>query len=364
MAPSQPALLGSVIVTGGCGFLGYTLVRQLLEDPECDQVYVIDRNIGKNRHDRAHYVEGDVADRSGLERLFDQVNPTAVIHLASPNFSFPKGGRADFFQTNVVGTQLLLELAARSPSVKAFVNCSSIDIYANPPHNDVDESQPTCISQSKEPYAHTKALADAAVLAANSPQLRTLNVRHAHMYGSRCSQQLKVLLDMAAGNGPLVQLGPGTNLIEVVSVDNAAAAHILAAKALVDPGRAPGKVDGEAFNISDGKPVPFWYHTSLFWSAARGRSVADELIKIPAWVARFLFGLVRWVYRIFTLGQVNAPTAFSNTALSYSLENRTYSSKKARERLGFQPTADHDAIIRQAVAEELERRKTQKPQDK
>lgn len=355
----QRSLLGPVLVTGGCGFLGYTLVRQLLDDAECGEVYVVDRETSKNRHDEVHYVEADIYDRSEMEKLFNQVKPYVVFHLASPNFSFPKRGRVDFYQTNVKGTEILLELSASCPSVNAFVNCSSIDIYADAPHIEADETHPTCISPVHEPYAHTKAVSDRLVLAANGPQLRTTSLRVAHMYGARCSQQLQVLLDMCAGNGPLFQLGPGTNLIEVVSVDNAAAAHILAAKALADPNRAHGRVDGEAFNISDGQAVPFWYHTTLFWSAARGRPVADELTIIPEWFARLIFSFVQWLFWIFTLGYVDPPANMSTTALSYSLESRTYSSKKARERLGFQPLCNHDAVIRQSVAEELRRRETE-----
>ncbi|KAH8903350.1 NAD(P)-binding protein [Coniochaeta sp. PMI_546] len=353
-------LFDPVLVTGGCGFLGYTLVRQLLDDSESGEVYVLDREISRNQHVDAHYVEGDICDRPAMERLLNQINPRVIFHLASPNFTFPKRGRVDFYQTNVRGTEILLELSANCISVKAFVNCSSIDIYADAPHTDVDETHPTCTSPSHEAYAHTKALSDSLVLAANGPRLRTTSLRLAHMYGPRCSQQLQVLLDMCAGNGPLFQLGPGTNMIEVVSVDNAAAAHILAAKALVDPGRAHGKVDGEAFNISDGKPVPFWYHTTLFWSAARRHPVAEELIIIPAWLARFIFGFVQWVFWIFTLGYVDPPANMSTTALSYSLESRTYSSKKAKERLGFKPLLDHDAIISRSVAEELGRREKEK----
>jgi sterol-4alpha-carboxylate 3-dehydrogenase (decarboxylating) len=362
MTGATKELLGTVLVTGGCGFLGYALVRELLDDTECDQVHVLDRKISRNRHDGAHYVEGDICDRSATERLLNEVKPTVVFHLASPNFTFPTGGRTDFYATNVRGTEILLDLSANCASVRAFVNCSSVDIYADPPHTDVDETHPTCVSPSYEPYAHTKALADGLVLAASGgPRLRTVSLRLAHMYGARCSQQMRVLLDVGAGNGPLFRLGPGRNMVEVVSVDNAAAAHVLAAKALLDPARfARGKVDGEAFNISDGKPVPFWDHTALFWSAARGRQVADELIVVPAWLARFIFGFVRWVFWMFTLGYVEPPPGMSSTALSYALEDRTYSSEKAKERLGFRPVSHHDAIIRQSVAEELRRREDEK----
>jgi len=358
-APTQK-LLDTVLVTGGCGFLGYALVRHLLDDPECGSVHVMDRETSRNRHDGAHYLGCDICDEAAMDKLLTKIQPTVVFHLASPNFCFPTEGRADFYRTNVKGTEILLSLSAKCTSTRAFVNCSSVDIYSGGPHLDADETYPTCISDPREPYNHTKALADSLVLAADSPRLRTVSLRLAHMYGARCGQEMRVLLDVCARKAPLIQLGPGGNVMSVVSVDNAAAAHVLAAKALLDPARAPGKVNGEAINISDGEPVGFWEHTTLFWSAARGRSVKGKLIVVPAWLAKFIFGFVQWVFWIFTLGRVEPPPNFGSTAISWALEDHTYSSKKAREILGFRPVSDHDAVVRRAVEEELQRREVEK----
>ncbi|SPO06369.1 uncharacterized protein DNG_09058 [Cephalotrichum gorgonifer] len=348
-------LLGLVLVTGGCGFLGYALVRQLLDDAEVGQVHIVDRKISHNRHDGAHYHECTVTDRAELERLFQEIRPNAVFHLASPTFA--AGTQADQYDTNVEGTKILLEIAADCPSTKAFVHCSSVDVYADAPHVNVDETQKTWVSSphAPGPYEKSKAIADGMALAANGPRLATASLRGAHMYGPRCSQGLPPLIRLSEGSMPLFQMGPGTNMVDCVSSDNAAAAHILAAKALLDHGRADGEIAGEAFNICDGEPMLFWHHTCLVWNAVRGRDVAGELIRIPEWLARLIFGLVRWVFLIFTAGYVDPPPNMGSTPLSYALEHRTYDSRKARERLGFRPTSDHEEVIRQAVDEALGR---------
>ncbi|KAH8898449.1 C-3 sterol dehydrogenase/C-4 decarboxylase [Thozetella sp. PMI_491] len=356
MAQTPQPLIGRVLVTGGCGFLGYALVRQLLDDPCCGSVHVLDRVTNRNRHDGAKYVEGSITDRALVEQLLAEIKPTVVFHLASPNFSLPVGGRADFFASNVDGTKILLESSARYPSVKAFVNASTVDIYAGAPHRNVDETQPTCASLPHASYAQSKAISDELVLAANGPELRTVSLRLAHMYGSRCTQQLPLLVDMSEGKGPLFRIGSGANMIEVLYVENAAAAHVVAAKALVDPSLATGKIDGEAFNISDGKPLLFWYHTCVFWSAVRGHSVTNDLYVIPEWLARFVFGAVHWGIWIATLGYQEPPPSMSSTAISYAVEDHTYSSQKAKERLKFEPDSQHDEVVRQAVQEELQRR--------
>jgi sterol-4alpha-carboxylate 3-dehydrogenase (decarboxylating) len=354
--PDNSPLLGPVLVAGGCGFLGQTLVSQLLSDPECGPVYVVDRDTDRNCHAGAHYTQGSITDRTVMSELLASTSPRVVFHLASPNFSFPVRGRSDFHKTNVEGTQVLLDLCNAAESVRAFVYCSSVDAYADPPHENVGEDHPLCSDTFYEAYARTKAIADRLVLASNSPQLRTVSMRVSHVYGEGCTQQLPILLGLCAGNMPLFQLGSGTNMLEVVSSDNAAALHILGAKALLDPTRANGKVDGEAFNVSDGVPQPFWHHIVQFWSAARGRNVKDELIVFPDWLVRVIFFLAGWIVWIFTLGMMEPPSSLSWTTLTHSLEHHTYSSAKARERLGFNPPSDHDAVIKTLVEDEMRRR--------
>jgi sterol-4alpha-carboxylate 3-dehydrogenase (decarboxylating) len=89
-------------------------------------------------------------------------------------------------------------------------------------------------------------------------------------------------------------LGNGEDIVKVVSIENAATAHFLAAKALLDPSRASGKVDGEAFIVSDSAPVPFWRHMRLMWQIARGQHGLDIIVLSAmdcSWHC-FYFGMV------------------------------------------------------------------------
>jgi sterol-4alpha-carboxylate 3-dehydrogenase (decarboxylating) len=359
MAPATKHLLGPVLVTGGCGFLGWHLVGLLLSDPTCTAVHVVDRAVSKNLHPRALYHQANIADRSAIAKVFASVQPRVVFHLASPNFSFDGRKHSTFFEGNVTGTEVMLAEAAACAATKAFVNCSSVDIYSHGEHKMITEAHPTRTADISDAYGQTKALADALVLAANGPQLKTTTLRIAHMYGSRCSQQLQVLLDMSTGTNPLFQIGDGTNLVSVVEGGNASMAHVQAAKALLDPKLAKGKVDGEAFNIAEAE-VPFWDHTYMFWSAARGRDISGEVLRIPAWVARALWAVVIWGYWIFTLGMLTPPSQFNDTALSYAIQDRTYSPEKFNQRVGWKPVVKMEEKIRESVFEELKRRETLK----
>src|SRR5947208_7769640 len=103
-------------------------------------------------------------------------------------------------------------------------------------------------------YPHTKALAEQMVLQANGEHhLLTCALRPHLIWGPRDQHLIPRLLDRAR-KGQLRQVGDGENLIDAVYVENAAAAHLLAADAL----RPDAPVCGKAFFITNGEPVNCW----------------------------------------------------------------------------------------------------------
>ncbi|KAH7148332.1 hypothetical protein EDB81DRAFT_856063 [Dactylonectria macrodidyma] len=358
--PSTP-LLSTTLVIGGCGFLGYHIVRHLLGDDESGAVYVLDRDIGKNRLENATYIRGSITDSELLRSLIAEIKPTVIFNTASPLASLPRRREHEFFDTNVKGTEVLLTIGVESDSVQALVYTSSVDIYSDPPHTDVDESHALWPASDKSnEYNRTKAIADRIVRAANCPQLRTATLRPGHAYGERHVQGMVEVLDMCEGNKKMVQVGPGTNLMEVVSADNVATAHLLAAKALLDPSRAAGKVDGEGFNISDGIPKPFWHHMKLIWKTAAGEDKVKNLTILPAWVMIVAVYLTEWLLWIFTFNTVKPPTALRRVSLDYCLNTHTYKIEKARQRLHFDPVSDHDEEVVQSTRWMMRHRETAK----
>jgi sterol-4alpha-carboxylate 3-dehydrogenase (decarboxylating) len=370
MAPSTRSspMLGTVLVTGGCGFLGFYLVQDLLRDPECGPVYVLDRNVESNCHEGVTYIQGSITDVGKVDSLLQDIKPRVIFHAASPNPSFPTGGKGDQYATNVTGTEILLSSASECSSVRAFVFSSTVDIYADPPHFNADESQTLWGPSSRTwEYGRTKAMADKLVRFANGPNFSTVNLVMAHSYGVRDNQTIPSTLNACPGNQKPFQIGDGKNLVEVLWMGNAATAHLLAAKALLDPSRASGKVDGESFIISDGVAVPFWHHARLMWTVARGKRELVDVTILPAWFALTIASFLRWIYWIFTLGTKNPPVSVSETSMTYCVKTHTYNTQKAQQRLHFTPTADHDAIIKEAVEWELEKRrllKTKKETDR
>ena len=362
MAPSKAAtqpLLGTVLVVGGCGFLGMQLVQTLIEDPACGKLYVLDRILRPEQIESVTYLKGSITDASRVNSVLKEVKPQVIFHTASPNVTFVTHGNTDFYETNVKGTEILLT-AAREQGVRALVFTSSTDAYANPPHNNISEDYPLRDSYSpEEAYSSTKGLADSLVLAAASPNFRTVSLRVAHLYGDGDSHAIPVALDACAGSKPLFQLGDGKNLMEVVSTRNTIDAHVIASKALMDPSLADGEVNGEAFNVADGAPVEFWHFFAVIWSTARGHNVRPEMWVIPGWLIWILIYTIEWLYFIFTLGMVRPKglDKLERTVMEYCLYTYTYNSEKLRKRLRFKPIVDLENVLVQSVEWELRKRK-------
>ncbi|TLD31085.1 hypothetical protein PspLS_02412 [Pyricularia sp. CBS 133598] len=375
MTSNSKPLLGDVLVTGGCGFLGYYMVRGLLEDSECGAVHVLDRDITHNRIDGVNYVKASITDEEKVrELIINEIRPRVIFHCASPNFSYPtlSAGKNDQYDSNVKGTEILLKAAKDSPHTEAFVFTSSVDMYSGPPHNNIDETHPTWQDGDWNPgvdaYRQSKAIAARRVMAANVSdgsgpgKLKTASLALAHIYGVRDSQLTRAMIDSYGAEGaPLVMIGKGENMVSVVSSENAATAHRLAAKALLDPSRAKGKVAGETFIVAEDPPILFWHHMRMLWKAARGEDAVKQAWKMPGWVMELVAFCVEWILRVFTLGFVSPPTMFSSTSVSYILYSHTYNPRKLRHVLGFHPkSSDHDRIVDEAVKWELQRRQETK----
>ena len=129
-------------------------------------------------------------------------------------------------------------------------------------------------------------------------------------------------------------------------------AHVLAAKALLNKIKNPTtnlpKVDGEAFFITDGKPMPTWDFARLIWKAAGDTTRPEEIRVIPAWFMLYLASLVEWCYWIFTLGQ-KRPLTFRRAILATVCVERTFCIEKARERLGYVPLDNMEDSIKRGV---------------
>lgn len=344
---SEP--LGSVLVVGGCGFLGYEIVSMFVNEPNCS-VFVLSRNPGQPRVAGVSYYACDITDIDSLRPLFLEIRPRIVLHTASPVFYADKVDNTLLHQINVVGTQNLLDVSKATQSVKAFVYTSSSSVHAGSEFHLIAEEAPLLDRSSKSnEYAITKALADTMVLRANCQELRTLCLRPPVIYGERDGQSIPGALAVLRDKKTHIQLGDNTNFYDSIYVGNAASAHITAAKALLVNGGPDLKVDGEAFFVTDDAPMPFWDFQRKIWAAAGDKTPLAKVYVIPSWAGMAMATMVEHLFWICTLGQKLPPKTMRRDVLRYAITNRTFCIEKAKGRLGYKPVFDTDEGVKRGV---------------
>ncbi len=154
--------LGSVMVIGGCGFLGHHVVNLLLRDYETTAVSVVDLRCTQNRRpdaDCVRYFEADITDGARLAAVFDETRPTVVVHTASPAAQGANAvAHAVFKKVNVDGTREVVE-ACRKAGVQALVYTSSASVLSDNKSDliNADERWPVIRGkQQSEYYTETK----------------------------------------------------------------------------------------------------------------------------------------------------------------------------------------------------------------
>lgn len=235
----------TALVTGGGGFVGKAVVKQLLSHD------VDVRVIGRNRYPDLEeagvtgYI-GDLGDIESVTRATKGVD--VVFHVAA--LAGIWGPWEDYYRTNVVGTENVIR-ACEVNNVAALVYTSTPSVVFD--RKDImggDENlpYPTRFLCS---YAKSKVMAEKAILQNSSTPGCAL--RPHLIWGPNDPHLLPRLLH-AGRRKQLKIVGSGQNLVDISYIDNVAHAHLLAAGNLTNEKTAVG----QAYFISQGEPVNLW----------------------------------------------------------------------------------------------------------
>jgi dTDP-glucose 4,6-dehydratase len=171
---------GAILVTGGAGFIGSAVIRHLLSATDAiiinldKMTYAANRTaVAENeKHPRHRFVKACITDREALRTIFDQFRPDAVMHLAAESHVDRSIDRpADFINTNIVGTVVLLEVIReylasprdRKSSSFRFHHISTDEVFGSlGPEGRFSEMSPYA---PRSPYAASKAASDHLVRA-------------------------------------------------------------------------------------------------------------------------------------------------------------------------------------------------------
>lgn len=248
-----------IIVTGGAGFIGSAVVRHII-DATSDDVLVIDKltyagnmeslaPVASNA--RYSFRQIDICDRAALDKIFEQFQPDAVMHLAAESHVDRSiDGPAAFIETNIVGTYVLLEAARHywnqlaTPGKEAFRfhHISTDEVYGDLHDTESLFTETTPYAPSS-PYSASKASSDHLVRAwLRTYGMPTIVTNCSNNYGPyHFPEKLIPLVILNALEGkPLPVYGNGCQIRDWLYVED----HARALYKVVTEGKP-----GETYNI-------------------------------------------------------------------------------------------------------------------
>ncbi len=239
-----------VVITGAAGFIGSRLSEMFLGDAErlgYDDVVLLDALTYSGRLEnlevalrdpRARFVKGSITDELVTDEVLDGAH--AVLHLAAESHVDRSiTGARVFYETNVLGTQQLLD-SARRGGVERFVHVSTDEVYGSIAEGSWREDH---VLEPNSPYSSSKAGSDLAALAYHRTfGLAVMVTRCSNNYGPRQFPEKVIPLFVTnLFDGVKVPLyGDGLNVRDWLFVDD----HCRALMLVLEHGRP-----GEIYNI-------------------------------------------------------------------------------------------------------------------
>jgi len=310
--------VNKVLVTGGGGFIGLALTREL-----CGRGMDV-RILGRHRYPAAvaagaTCLQGDIRDLATVQRA--AAGCDTVFHVAAKAGIW--GPFQEYFAVNVTGTLNVLA-ACKKQGVQALVYTSTPSVvFDGLDLEGVDESIPYAAKPLCH-YATTKILAEQQVLQANNSQLQTIAIRPHLVWGPGDTNLIPRL--MTRGREQSLRIvGDGTNLVDIAYIDNVVHAHLLAADNLHTTATAAG----HAFFIGQQEPVSLWsWINELFIRM----DVPKVNSRLSLGKAKTIGWLLEKVYGTLQLEEEPKMTRFLAEQLALS---HWFSKEKAKNLLGY-----------------------------
>jgi dTDP-glucose 4,6-dehydratase len=249
-----------VLVTGGAGFIGSNFVHMLVEERPDWRVVNLDAltyagNLENLTSVEAHpgyeFVHGDITKPEDVARAFDRLGSDGtrlVVHFAAESHvdrSILSG--LPFVQTNVLGTQVLLD-ASRLRGIDRFVHVSTDEVYGSLGRTGFFTEETPLAPNS--PYAASKAASDMLVRAAfHTHRLPVLTTRCSNNYGpwQFPEKLIPLMIANARADEPLPVYGDGMQVRDWLYVRD----HCEAILAVLERGAV-----GETYNIGGHNEYP------------------------------------------------------------------------------------------------------------
>ena len=250
----------TILVTGAAGFIGSNFVRLLLAGSEHLRLVAFDKltyagnlaNLSDLLGDeRLTFVRGDICEAKQVQEVWSDHAITEVVHFAAESHVDRSIlGSGPFMQTNVIGTQILLDVA-KANGVEKFLQVSTDEVYGTLPEDrpDLKFTEETPLAPNS-PYSASKAAGDCRVRAYfHTFHMPVLITRCSNNYGPyHFPEKLIPLFVTNLIEGKKVPLyGDGMNVRDWLYVED----HCEAIWAVLNKGRF-----GEVYNVGGNNEIP------------------------------------------------------------------------------------------------------------
>ena len=259
-----------LMITGGAGFIGSNFVRMVISDAlpglEGAEVTVFDALTYSGTlsnlesvagSERFRFIKGDIRDKKAVDEAVP--GHDAIVHFAAESHvDRSVSDSRVFVETNVLGTQTLLDSALKNGTAR-FVHVSTDEVYGSIDEGSWDEEEPLL---PNSPYAASKAASDLLVRSYHvTHQLNTSITRCSNNYGTHhFPEKLIPLFITNLLDGLTVPLyGDGQNIRDWLHVDD----HCRGIALVLQQGRA-----GQIYNIGGGTELSNNELTDMLLAAA------------------------------------------------------------------------------------------------
>ncbi len=240
-----------LLVTGGAGFIGSNFIRHVLQEHPDWEVTNLDKltyagNLENLKDVESQpgyrFVKGDIADRKLVDELLSQGFDVLVNFAAESHVDRSILDASPFIETNVKGTQVLLE-GARKHRIERFIQVSTDEVYGSTDRGYFTEESPLSPSS---PYSASKAAADLLCLAYfKTHRLPVIITRCTNNFGQY--QFPEKLIPLAITNAlegrPIPVYGDGLNVRDWIFVSD----HCRALDVVIQKGQP-----GATYNVGSG----------------------------------------------------------------------------------------------------------------
>lgn len=282
----------TILVTGGAGFIGSNFVRYLLGKYTDYRVLVLDQlsyagnpenfDSGINKSPRFSFWYGNVCNPDIVNNLVSQVD--VVVHMAAEtHVARSIYDNAVFFQTDVLGTQVVANAILKNPNVERLIHISTSEVYGTALTDPMTEEHPL---NSTTPYASAKAGADRLVYSYHLTYgIPTVIVRPFNNYGpyQHLEKVIPRFITSALLDEPLTIHGDGGSARDWLYVED----HCEALDELIHVDL--DKVNGQVINLGSGRDLKVETIADIILSTlGKSRSLITYISERPGQVKRHI----------------------------------------------------------------------------